>query len=117
MSPPLHPGSGCSLKNIRAGRSSSRRFGDLLRCKMTVCLPGESLTGGIMQMAGLDEWLLAIDKIDAAALTTLLEKLWKQRRQIREQIRTRIPAFIAQAELAGKLTAGDYERLRKEHQL
>lgn len=71
-------------------------------------------TGGIMQMAGLDEWLLAIHQITAETLISRMEKLWERRLQVREQIRAKIPVFIAQAEMAGMLTADDFNQLRKE---
>lgn len=69
-------------------------------------------TAGIMQMAGLTEWLLPIQQIDAETLCSRLEDLWERRPQVQGQIRAAIPDFIARAQQAGELAAGDFYRMK-----
>lgn len=69
-------------------------------------------TQGLMQSAGLADWLLTIDAVaapdGAARLAALLSELWAQRRSVRAQIETRLADLTAQASQAGALVAADY---------
>jgi colanic acid/amylovoran biosynthesis protein len=55
-------------------------------------------SAGIMEMLGLERYVLDIDTIDAERLCAVADRLWDERAAVRARIATRIPAMRATLE-------------------
>ncbi|MFW6116574.1 MAG: polysaccharide pyruvyl transferase family protein [bacterium] len=68
-------------------------------------------THGIMQMLGLQQWVLDIENLDSERLIEHLDNAWEKRASIRAQIREALPGIRARASQAGALIASDFSSL------
>lgn len=73
-------------------------------------------TLGIMQMAGLGEWVLDIGAVNGKTLVNRLEALWAQREMTRENLWQSVRALRDNASAAGKLIASDYAQFARNKQ-
>jgi colanic acid/amylovoran biosynthesis protein len=60
-------------------------------------------TAGIMEMAGLSEWMIGIEFATDSTLPPLVMKAWHQRDVLRRQVATTIPPIVANAASAATL--------------
>ena len=65
-------------------------------------------TQGIMQMIGLEEWTIEIEKITGEAIITRFVHLWETRESVRSHIQVRVTDLAHQARQAGVKVAADY---------
>jgi colanic acid/amylovoran biosynthesis protein len=65
-------------------------------------------TRGIIQMVGLERWMIDIERVSGQALIGLLEALWNERDSVREHLRRTIPLLVQQGSQAGVMIAADY---------
>ncbi len=65
-------------------------------------------TQGIMQMLGLQAWVIDIEKVSEDALIALLQQLWVQRTAVQAELRARIPALQHQAHTILAYVRDDY---------
>lgn len=70
-------------------------------------------TRGIMQMLGLERWVVDIKEVDGPSLTEVLEAAWMERETIRETVRQMMPSITEQAGQAGAIIAADFAALRE----
>lgn len=66
---------------------------------------------GIAQMAGLGEWVLDIDRVDALNLIEKLEELWMRRQVIRSHLKKVVPNLIEESQKVGRIIAEDFAGL------
>jgi len=66
---------------------------------------------GIAQIAGLDEWVIDIEQVDAKILTEKVVMIWSQRDRLRAYLKKSIPNIIKESGRAGKLVAQDFALL------
>ncbi len=59
-----------------------------------IAIEYEHKTRGIMQDLGLEEWVININDVDTDRLVNLFESLLKGRKAYRQQLTTRMPAYI-----------------------
>lgn len=64
-------------------------------------------TRGIMEQLDLNEWVVDIRSVSPDQLSTLLEKLWNERGDVRDHLLKRIPPMIEKSLYAGQLIARD----------
>ncbi len=65
-------------------------------------------TLGIANSAGLDEWVVDIEEVDAEILINKLTELWEQKELVKSHLAGIIPHLIEESKNAGILTAQDY---------
>jgi colanic acid/amylovoran biosynthesis protein len=65
-------------------------------------------TRGVMQMAGLEQWVLDIEQVSQDALVRLLHEAWAKRERTRARLQEVIPGLRDQASQAGTLIASDF---------
>lgn len=82
------------------------------RCVPVIPIGYLHKTLGIARMAGLDEWVIDIEEVDAEILVHKLTALWEQRHRVREHLRCTIPVLIEESQKAGRLTAQDFLSLQ-----
>lgn len=63
---------------------------------------------GIMEILGLDEWVLDIDSVNEDLLSARLEALWKERHRVRSTLRRTIPDVVQRIEGLGPIIAEDF---------
>ena len=68
-------------------------------------------TRGIIQMVGLERWMIDIERVSGQALIGLLEALWDERDHVRDHLRRTIPLLVQQGRQAGAMIAADYAAL------
>jgi len=68
-------------------------------------------TQGIMQMMGLENWVIDIEQITGEALVAKLTSLWQERYIIRHHIQARVADLAQEAEQAGAYIASDFASL------
>jgi colanic acid/amylovoran biosynthesis protein len=52
---------------------------------------------GVMQMLGLEQWVIEIERADSRNLIGLLMRLWSEREAVRQVLDTRLPPVVAAA--------------------
>lgn len=72
-------------------------------------------TSGIIEMLGLEDWLININSVNNKNLPHLIEQLWSERNTIKNQINTTLPNLIQQANMAGNLISKDFISLQSSH--
>jgi colanic acid/amylovoran biosynthesis protein len=70
-------------------------------------------TRGIMQMLGLERWVVDIEQVDGPGLIEILEAAWMERDTLRKTIRQMMPSITEQAGQAGAIIAADFAVWRK----
>jgi len=70
-------------------------------------------TQGIMQMMGLENWVIDIEQITGEALVAKLTSLWQERHIIRQHIQARVADLAQEAEQAGAYIASDFASLSR----
>jgi len=68
-------------------------------------------TQGIMQMLGLEDWVIDIHQVTGEMLIARLERLWPERAALRQHIQARVGVLAEQASQAGKFIAEDFAAL------
>jgi colanic acid/amylovoran biosynthesis protein len=68
-------------------------------------------TRGIIQMVGLERWMIDIERVSGQTLIGLLAALWDERDAVREHLRRTIPLLIQQGNQAGAMVAADFAAL------
>ena len=68
-------------------------------------------TRGVVQMLGLDSWVIEIENVTAISLIEMTQKLWRERYDIRQRLEEIMPAIIEQASSAADKIAVDATRL------
>lgn len=68
-------------------------------------------TWGIMQMLGLEKWVLDIDKITTESLVSRLIELYQEREKISQAIKAKIAQFAYETDLVGSYIASDFALL------
>jgi len=68
-------------------------------------------TRGIMQMVGLDRWIIDIQHIHGQTLVDMLTELWKERNEIRAHLSRTVPTLAEQVKQVGALVATDFSSL------
>lgn len=63
-------------------------------------------TAGIMEMAGLSEWMIGIENATDTTLPPLTLKAWSHRQALRQQVADTLPAIIANAGSAAAFIKG-----------
>jgi colanic acid/amylovoran biosynthesis protein len=66
-------------------------------------------TAGIMQMLGLEHWVVDINTVDAALLSSRLAELLTARAGVAADIQSKLPEIVAQCDQAGSLIYTDYK--------
>lgn len=79
----------------------------------TVAIAYQYKTRGIMQMLGLQHWVLDIEDLDPETLTRLLDEAWQNRDSTRAELRRVLPQIEAEASQAGALIGLDFSSLLK----
>ncbi len=67
-------------------------------------------TRGVMQMLGLESWIIDIHTIKPADVSTKMQKLWHEKEQVRQHIQTVLPAIVQEASQVGQRIANDYNQ-------
>jgi colanic acid/amylovoran biosynthesis protein len=70
-------------------------------------------TRGIMQMLGLENWVIDIQQVSGEMLVEKLARLLEQRASLRLAILERLPALAREASQAANLIAQDFNQLKK----
>lgn len=70
-------------------------------------------TLGIMQMMGLENWVIDIEQINGEMLVAKLTSLWQERYIIRKHIQARVAELAQEAEQAGAYIALDFASLSR----
>lgn len=68
----------------------------------------EHKTSGIMRDLGLEDWVVKIEDVTAAGLTTLLQKLAKEQAKYQMYLTQTLPPYIEQAQKSAELLAENY---------
>lgn len=66
-------------------------------------------TQGIMEMVGLTEWVLPIEKVDETTLPAALLAAWQARAATRRQLEQVLPPLVAQANKLGQHIREDFD--------
>ena len=74
-------------------------------------------TGGIAQMAGIEKWVVDINRLNDKVLVQKMELLWAEREQVRQHLSVAIPEMSRQACQPGVLLASDYATIAPRGQL
>jgi len=72
-------------------------------------------TWGIMQMLGLERWVIDIEAVTPEVLISKLVELWQEREQIRQLIRTKVKDLIDKTNLVSFYIASDFDLIRNKH--
>jgi colanic acid/amylovoran biosynthesis protein len=73
-------------------------------------------TQGIMQMLGLDRWVIDIKEITPEKLIDKLIDLWQERERVRYHIQAEIACLVKQIDLVGLHIASDFTLLANSNQ-
>jgi colanic acid/amylovoran biosynthesis protein len=65
-------------------------------------------THGVMQMLGLEEWVIEIEQVNEADLSALLARLWGEQANARRHLQNAMPTIVAEASGVGQAIAADY---------
>lgn len=65
-------------------------------------------TRGVMQMLGLEEWVIEIEQVNAPDLSALLGRLWREQANARRHLQNVMPPIVAAASDVGQTIAADY---------
>lgn len=68
----------------------------------------EHKTSGIMHDLGLDKWVVKIEDVTATGLISMLQKLLREQRDYRTELRKRLPPYVQQARQTADLLAEGY---------
>ena len=69
-------------------------------------------TRGVMQMLGLESWVIDIHTVKPADISTKMQELWHEREQVRQHIQTVLPAIVREASQVGQLISNDYSQIK-----
>jgi colanic acid/amylovoran biosynthesis protein len=69
----------------------------LIEQRPVLAIAYQDKTFGVMRMLDLDEWVIAIEEVEAAQLIVRLERLWAQRSSLHQHIADRLPPLQAEA--------------------
>ncbi|MHA2427310.1 MAG: polysaccharide pyruvyl transferase family protein [Candidatus Hermodarchaeia archaeon] len=68
-------------------------------------------TKGIMQMVGMEEWIIDLQDIETSYLNRRLQALWEERVNIRGKLEATLPEYALKAATAIDLVADDYKMM------
>ena len=71
-------------------------------------------TWGIMQMLGLERWVIDIEAVTPEGLINKLVELWQEREQIKQLIKIKVRDLIAKTNLASLYVASDFDLIRNK---
>jgi len=74
----------------------------------------QSKTAGVMQAAGLGEWVLDINEITPEVLLEKLVALWGKRENVQAALAQTLPVLAQQAHQAGRFVLDDYSKYRRQ---
>jgi len=70
-------------------------------------------TLGIMQMLGLEKWVIDIENISSETLISMYIDLWKEQDTVRQYIKSKVSILAKEAKIAGKLISSDFSNLNR----
>jgi colanic acid/amylovoran biosynthesis protein len=70
-------------------------------------------TAGIARMAGIEQWVVDINRINDQVLVNKMDRLWVEREQVRGQLSLVIPELQLKALEPAALLASDYALLAR----
>ncbi len=65
-------------------------------------------TRGVLQMLGLEDWVIEIEQVSAFALLTLLTRLWQEYGTVKQHLQQVMPSVIVEAAHVGSMIAAHY---------
>ncbi|MCK4817958.1 polysaccharide pyruvyl transferase family protein, partial [bacterium] len=71
---------------------------------------------GLMQLLGLDDWIIEIEEINSEKLISLLLKLWNSRNKVTQEISSSMPLIKKECQKSIEVTYNDFLLLiNKDH--
>ncbi|NJP07613.1 MAG: hypothetical protein HC837_19340 [Chloroflexaceae bacterium] len=73
-------------------------------------------TMGMMEMLGLERYVIDIAQVDSNTLTALLQAAWNEHATLRAQLPGHVGLLAARARLAGHIIRADYYVYQRQHE-
>jgi len=102
------------LMTIFIGTRMHSNIFALSLCVPVIAIGYQYKTRGIMQMAGLEDWVIDIQDVTPELLTEKLTALMIDRDQLQQHLEQVIPMIVEQSQRAGRLVAADFKALREK---
>ena len=83
----------------------------LTRRAPVVAIAYQDKTIGVMNMLGLDEWVIRIEDVTEGSLSPILDRLWRQRVETRDQVILGVDKLQRETDVAIDLIPDDYATL------